>query len=545
MTTQSVVSPGGSRGRRAMLVTALLASVPALLAYLPTLGNGFVNWDDNLYVYRNPFVQRLDATFLRRALFDFTADNWHPVTWLSHAVDCALWGLNPRGHHLSSLVLHAVNTFLVTVTIARLGRLPGWRAGDLADDAEGAAGRPVLLASALAGLLFGLHPLHVESVAWVSERKDLLCAFFFLLALLAYAAYATAPGNRVPTGPRFPGNRHYLGAIGLFALALMSKPMAVSLPAILLVLDYCPFRRVRSWKTLRAAALEKLPFFLLSLLASAVTLLAQGKGGAIATLEEIPLAERWIVAVRSLGLYLAKIALPLDLGPFYPHPRGVELGSAASWAAGAVVAGATVAAVVAAQRRRRLWLAAWCWYVLILAPVLGIIQVGQQAMADRYAYLPSVAPLLIAGASLAWLWEWLGTRRRAGSAARAALAVAVAGALLALAALTVRQTRLWKDSITLWSAVIDREPAPPVLSFYNRALAYQESGRIPEALADYGKAIELDAADNRYFVNRGLLLAQTGRIGAAAADFEAACRLGDDFGCKAAQLYRSRTPARE
>ncbi len=532
-------SAGRYGSRRVALVAAFLVALVSFLIYLPALRSTFVNWDDNLYIYQNPFVRTLDATFLRQAIFGFHASNWHPVTWLSHALDCALWGLNPLGHHLTSLLLHAVNAFLVVLLVVRLGSFPGWRSG-AEGNAPAAGGRPVLVSAVLTGLLFGLHPLHVESVMWISERKDVLCALFFLLALCRYAAYAAAAGAGIAADSRFLRDRRYLGSLALFALALMSKPMAISLPAVLLVLDWCPFGRVRTWKALGNAAAEKLPFVLLSLPSAALTVLAQRSGAALVPLEEIPFAERSVVAVRSFGQYIGKMLLPIHLVPYYPYPQKAALFSVETLLLVTLAIGATAAAVVAAQRGRRLWLAAWGWYALTLAPVLGFVQVGRQAMADRYTYLPSLGPFLAAGAALAWTWGRVDALRMWRLAARGTGAATVVAVLLTLATLTVRQTAIWKDSVNLWSAVIGRVPVPLAFFFYNRAIAYRESGRVSEAIDDYGRAIALDPGDERTWVNRGLLYVQTGRPGPAAADFTAACALGNDFGCKAAQFYGTR-----
>jgi hypothetical protein len=247
------------------------------------------------------------------------------------------------------------------------------------------------------GLLFGLHPLHVESVAWVSERKDLLCAMFYLLSIMAYMAYRTHKIYRT-----------YFLTLCFFILALMSKPMAVSLPFVLLILDWYPFKRTTSLETFRTSFIEKLPFIALSIGSSILTILAQKAGGAVVAIEAIPLQARILVAAKSLIAYLWKMILPLNLIPLYPYPQDVSLLSLGFLATVFLVTGITAACVLAA-RKEKLWMSVWFYYVVTLIPVIGIVQVGSQPMADRYTYLPSLGPFLIAGLITAGLYEKVGT----------------------------------------------------------------------------------------------------------------------------------------
>src|SRR5208283_719950 len=244
---------------------AVFVSLLTFLVYLSCLHNEFVLWDDDRYVYENPHLHPVNAAFFRWAFSDFYCANWHPLTWVSHALDYAVWGLNPLGHHLTNNILHAVNTFIVVILVAKL--LETWRPSRQHNPPLHASQEwSYIVIAAVTGLLFGLHPLHVESVAWVSERKDLLCAMFFLLSTLAYTKYVSNGG-----GLR---NKHYILVVFLFAFALLSKPMAVTLPAVLLILDWYPFNRIRSLKTLWAACIEKLPFIALSVASSVTTILA-------------------------------------------------------------------------------------------------------------------------------------------------------------------------------------------------------------------------------------------------------------------------------
>ena len=227
-----MISTNESSSNKALVVKYLSACAVGFvtfLVFLPTLQNDFINWDDSLYVYENPLIRSFDTQLLISAFGDFYAGFWHPLTWISHALDYAIWGLNPMGHHLTNNILHAINAFLVVILITRL-----------VEAASGSlkSSKGSLVAAVTTGLLFGLHPLRVESVAWVAERKDLLCGLFYLLSIMAYTSYAANKSYRT-----------YFISLGLFTLALMSKPMAVSLPVVLLILDWYPFRRIESIKS--------------------------------------------------------------------------------------------------------------------------------------------------------------------------------------------------------------------------------------------------------------------------------------------------------
>lgn len=476
-----------------------------LTVYIPALGNGFVNWDDDLYVTHNLRIRSLDGELLRYAFGQTDASNWHPLTWLSHAADWALWGGDPLGHHLTSVLLHAANSLLVVLIAAAV-----------LDRILRTSARSVLIASALAGLLFGLHPIHVESAAWVAERKDVLCAFFFLLALLSWLRHARARSQAEPRSPWV--DRWWLASLGLFVLALLSKPMAVSFPVILLALDGYPYGRLADPARRREAVLGVTPFLGLAAGASFVALHAQRAGGAVVPLASAGIETRLLVAANAVATYLGKLVVPLDLLPFYPHPRNVSLASPRHLAAAALVVLATAAAV--AWARRRPWaLTAWLAFLALLAPVLGIVQAGGQAMADRYVYLPSVPPFLVAGASIAWTLE------RAAPAARRLVVGATAAALVALAMLTLRQIAVWHSSVELWSHVIEREPSAVPLAYYNRGQAFLEEGLLDHAVADYTKAFALNPGYRDAVYNRGIALERKGDLAGAIADFEEAVRL--------------------
>lgn len=407
----------GERGRALLFAAGIAAAVAVV--YAQTASFGFVNLDDPQYLTDNFQVLRgLTAGGIRWA-FGFRAFNWHPLTWLSHMLDAELFGLEPRWHHLVNVALHLLNALL----LFQLFRM-----------ATGATGR-----SAAVATLFAAHPLHVESVAWISERKDLLSAFFGLLAALAYLRQVRRPG---PLG--------IWPTAALFALALMAKPMLVTLPLLLLLLDAWPLSRLGdpvagravTWPALLARIREKLPLLALSAASAVLTVMAQAEGGAVVGLEAVPLPARIENAVVSLAAYLRDAFFPVGLASFYPHPALV-LGGVPPWqlAAAAVVL-AALGLLAALQARPRPWLAfGLAWYAVSLLPVLGLIQVGTQARADRYTYLP------LAGVFVALVWGAAECLERA-RLQRTGPALGVL-ASLACVALAVPQAATWRDGLSL------------------------------------------------------------------------------------------------
>ena len=525
---------------------ALVVAFLVVLLYLPALGNGFVNWDDDIYVYANPQVRSLAPSSLWRAFTHIHASsgNWHPLTMVSHAVGYAVWGLRPFGHHLTSILLHGCNAALVVLLAVRLLQARG-----CALSRQG-----MLAAGVVAGLLFGLHPLHVESVAWVSERKDLLAALFYLLGVLSYLRYAGHAAGAVGLWK----DRRYLTTLLCFVLSLLSKPMALSFPFVLLIIDWYPLDRL---KNLRRILVEKIPFFVLDLGLATVTVLAQRASGAFRPLAEVSMGSRVLVATKAAALYLAKTLLPTGLLPFYSYPARVSLWS---WEFGVPVAVMTAAVLgcLVAVKKHRAFAAVLAYYGVVLLPVLGIVQIGPQAMADRYTYLPSVALVALLGAGCGVLWD-----RHAIAAAWWKKACAVTAALLLLGLLSwqsVRQVGVWRNSETLWSRVIQYEPwnteaynnrassyydrgeyekaladydsalrGPPLLGrahankrrsayFNDRAITYVRLGRYAEALADESQAIELRPTQASYYFNRGNIHFLTGRYPEARDDLDRA-----------------------
>ena len=462
------------------------------LLFSRAIGNDFVNYDDPDYVTENPRVEAgLNAAGIGWAFMSGEASNWHPLTWLSHMADASLFGDDPRGHHATSVVLHAVNAALAFLVFARL---------------TGA-----LWSSALVAALFAWHPLRVESVAWVAERKDVLSGMFWFLVLWGYAEYARRRG---PSGGGGAG-RWYAFSLVAFAFGLMAKPMLVTLPCVLLLLDAWPLQRLAgskgAWRgTLVRLVVEKLPFFALAAASSVVTYLVQKGGGSVSM--ALGWDARAANAAVALVRYLGKFLWPADLAVLYPHlghwPGGVVLGC--------VLVVAALSAVAWWQRRRRPWIAiGWLWFAGTLVPVIGLVQVGLQSMADRYTYVPML------GIQLALVWT--GRELARSPAARRAATVISVVALTAGAVLTWRLIGVWRNSFTLFDHAIAVTHGN-YLAYDNRGLHQFREGKVEEALADYRRALEINPTYLNAHNNLGYALAQQGRYAEAVATYRAALR---------------------
>jgi len=465
----------------------LVLAAATLAVYAPVAGHGFVDYDDDEYVFRNPHVQAgLSADGVAWAFTSLEAANWHPLTWLSHMLDCELFGLRPAGHHLVNLGLHAANVVLLFLVLA-------WLTGGVWRSAAVAA-------------LFALHPLNVESVAWVAERKNLLSTFFWILTIAAYGWYA-----------RRPGPARYLAVAAGTALALLSKPMAVTLPFVLLLLDFWPLGRM-SRGAFGRLLLEKLPLLVLAGLTSAITLEAHVQGGSVVAVEAIPPGARLSNAIVSYAAYLGKLVWPARLGVFYPH-RESSLPPARVWVTAAALIAATAAALRAARRAPYLTVG-WSWYLVTLLPVIGIVQVGTQAMADRYVYVPAI------GLFLAAAWGAAALARR--PKATRVLAAAAVAALLALAVRASAQVRVWHDSLSLFRATIQAVPDSWV-AHYNLGNGLTAAGRTAEAEAEFRETVRLRPRFARAHNNLGDVLDALGRHAEAAAAYEEAIRVNPDL----------------
>ncbi|HLC18824.1 MAG TPA: tetratricopeptide repeat protein [Thermodesulfobacteriota bacterium] len=485
---------------RRLLAFCLLPALAAFLVYLPALGNGFVNWDDPVYVYENLGIRSFDLEYI---FTETVAANWHPLTVLSHTIDYALWGLNPRGHHLTSVIIHSINTALVFILAFMLVEASG-----LKDRRP--CGRMALTVAFVSALLFGLHPLHVESVAWVSERKDVLSGLFYLLSLILYLGYAGGEQKRTVC---------YAASLFIFVLALMSKPMAVSLPLTLLILDFHPLDRLKA-PTIKRALVEKIPFFAFAAMLSLTTLFTQK-----VAMSRFLLTERVNLAVRSYVFYIYKTLLPVDLLPVYPRPSEPTFLSVEFLGSLVILLAITVFCVLMA-RRKKLFLSVWLYFVLTLAPVIGIIQVGFQAAADRYMYLPSLGPFMLVGIGAGFF-----VQRSAAKTPLYVTAVLTIIVSVVLSLLTVSQTGIWKDSFTLWHYEISRTEnrtdayVPAGVVYYNLALAYDSVGDFRKAINYYDITVKKDPKHAKAYMNRGIAYGELGMLGAAIDDLNRAVEL--------------------
>lgn len=440
----------------------VFAAVLTFAVYLPSLNNGFVDWDDSAYVYANANIRSLGPGFWKYAFTEVAVSNWHPLTMISYAIDYSIWGLNPFGYHLVNSVFHALNAALAGVVAALLFSA-GVRKGD--GETGERTDKGLLFASVLTALLFGLHPIRVESVAWVSERKDVLCGFFYFLSVILYIGYARSAQR---TGP-------YFGSLAFFILALLSKPMAVSLPLVLIIVDLY----IKRPATLRTTVLEKLPFLALSAASALLTLRAQGQ--AVITADLVPMKTRLVTGAESFVFYLYKTFWPADLVPYYPLVPVKVLSP--EFAGTLAFLGAVTAFSIIVFKKTRGILCLWLFYVVTLVPVSGIVQVGKQAAADRYAYLPGLAPILLVALGAGYLINRQ-TRRPFFPAA----VLSAAAATIVLSVLTVRQTDVWKDTVSLWSREIASYPI--VLAYLNRGVEYYRLGRFKEAAEDFTVLVE-------------------------------------------------------
>ncbi len=509
------------------LAIALSVAFVTLIVYIPSLKNDFV-WDDVHYVSSNPFIRSLDTQLLRSAFLEFQEANWHPLTWLSHAVDYSLWGMNPLGHHLTNNILHALNAFLVVLLVMRLIEVLNKTAGNDGQSLLFLDDRTIRITGAVTGILFGLHPLHVESAAWVAERKDLLCAFFFLLTVMTYTYYASEV-NRSASA-KYPSpffNKKYLLTGGLFILALLSKPMAVSLPVVLLIVDWYPFRRIDSFKTFWSAFAEKLPFIALSIISSILTMLAQKAGGAMAFVAG-PLTLRAMVAAQSLIAYLENMLMPFNLVPYYPYPDRISLFSPEYLIpiVGVIAITVTCLAVV---RKQKLWLSVWSYYVITLLPVLGLVQVGGQAMADRYTYLPSLGPFLLFGLMAAYVYEKVTILKGRELIAKMAILFVAVVMLVSISSITIRQIGIWKNRMVFWSYIVDKGVTDVPLVRFNLGLAYASKGDYDRAIEQYDAALRLRWDFIDAYCGLGLAYASKGDVDRAIKQYQAALSLNPAY----------------
>jgi len=518
-------------------LVCLLLIVGTFTAFWQVQHHDFIELDDHVYITDNNHVQEgFTKKGIIWAFTTFHVANWHPLTWMSHMLDCQLFGLRPGMHHLTSLLLHTANSVLLFLLL-RMMTDALWR-------------------SAFVAALFALHPLHVESVVWIAERKDVLGAFFWLLTMWAYAHYAERQ--------RFS---RYLLALLFFAMGLMAKPMLVTLPFVLLLVDYWPLNRLqfgqpRNDSNLRIKKLsiyhvvwEKIPFFVLAGISSVLTLLAQQKAGALKTLDVLPLKIRTANALVSYISYIGKMIWPQNFAVFYPYPGIVPMWQTVGAGLSLICLSVLSAMLVRRERRFSYVAVGWLWYLGTLVPVIGLVQVGSQAMADRYTYIPLIGLFII----ISWgFYDFVSSWKNQ----RIVLAISTGVVLFALMACTWLQVGLWKNSITLFKhalnvtdnnykahnllgIALERQGRPKgALNHYSEALrikpdyaeahynigkVFMRQGRLKESLGYYSEALGIkpDYADAHN--NLGVALARQGRLKEAINHFYEALRINPDL----------------
>lgn len=486
-----------NKTRQSVAVCLCLAAV-TLFAYWGVLSAEFNNYDDAQYLTTNPAVQGgLSTSSIEWAFTSGYACNWHPLTWISHMLDWQLYGTNAGMHHLTGLIFHIANAILLFALLR-------WTTGSV-------------WGSSFVAAIFALHPVHVESVAWVAERKDVLSTFFWLLTSLGYVAYA-----------RRPGWWRYFLVTFLFALGLMSKPMVVTLPAILMLMDVWPLNRVRfaspvsdgkgnsrSWipENWQQLVLEKVPLLLMAAVSSWVTIQVQVGGGA-AVMTQLTLIDRVGNALISYVRYVGKFIWPANLSVFYPYNNHWPI-----WQVACAALLILLLLVVAAFQvgKKPFLMAGWLWYFITLLPVIGLIQVGEQSMADRYMYIPSIGLSIMMVWSLSTLLRKIPYRQwMFGTIGMALLAGCVLG--------TVKQVGYWKNSVTLFSHALDVTQNNSV-AHYNLGQAFSTLGKHEQSIEHYRKALLINPRKDSAHNNLGLALVNQGKVEEALQHYEAALGL--------------------
>jgi tetratricopeptide (TPR) repeat protein len=517
---ENAVRSASLNNKTKYFVFAALA-VLCLVIYAQTFGFDFINLDDDLYVYENPFVWKgFNPANLSWALTAFHASNWHPLTWISHQLDASFFGMNAGAHHAMNVIFHIANSILLFTVVKKL---------------TGAFWR-----SAIVAALFAIHPAHVESVAWIAERKDVLSTLFWLLTTWAYLRFVetrvesrnelqgneseksaanekaknlSIPDSRLPT-------KFYFLTIVLFALGLMAKPMLVTLPFTLVLLDYWALERFERWnfKNLLPLVVEKIPLFALSAISAALTILAQKAGGAIQSVETISLSDRIINAVVAYAKYFVMLFYPANLGVWYPFDNNFSTPTVIA----SIVFLAVVTALCLWQIRERKYLfVGWFWFLGTLVPVIGILQVGRQALADRYTYVPYI------GLSIAVVWLFAEVFERLKLNKTAIVAVCAA-CILALTAIAFRQASFWKTSETLYARALS-VTGKNYLVKNNLCDYLDKKNRLDEAAAQCQSAISDNPELPDAYNTLGAIQLKQNKFDAARANFEKAVALKPDF----------------
>jgi tetratricopeptide (TPR) repeat protein len=496
---QPLSSADSAKGNRILLISIAL-TVIILALYMQVGNHEFLNYDDSLYVTENPHVSSgITGKNIIWAFASVEQYNWHPVTWLSHMADAQFYGMNPRGHHLTNVFIHALSSLLLLFLLTRFtGSL--WQ-------------------SSFVAFLFALHPLHVESVAWVAERKDVLSAFFCFLTLFYYSGYVSKQKPAL-----------YILSLTTFVLGLMSKPMLVTLPIVMLLMDFWPLERCLHEEKgqgqklsatgfqLKALVKDKIPFFAFSLLSSVITIYAQNRGGAINSLDEMPIWFRIGNALVAYVKYIINTIWPKNLAVFYPFHLSIPIWQViGSLLLLILVSGATIRV----RHRHPYLLVGWFWYLITLVPVIGLIQVGSQSMADRYTYIPLIGLFIMAAWGVPSLAR--GLKHREGILALLAIAVIIASATL-----TWQQIGYWQDGVSLFRHALQFTTGN-YAAHKNLGLAFFSKGDLDAAIKEYQEALRIIPNDEEVHTNLGAAFASNGDLDAAIGEYQEALHLAPNF----------------
>jgi Flp pilus assembly protein TadD len=499
---------GNMHPHRLSLVICLFLATATIVTFWQVRDHGFVDYDDFQYVVENPHVQ--SGLTWEGVIWAFTTtymSNWHPLTWLSHMTDCQIYGMNAGGHHFTNLLFHVANTLFLFIALKRMTKAL-WR-------------------SAFVAAVFALHPLHVESVAWVAERKDILSTLFWMLTMLTYVLYVECPGYV-----------RYSLVLLSFTLGLMAKPMLVTLPFVLLLLDYWPLQRVRmkgskegdkpqsytpnnnpdQKRILFRLIGEKAPFFLLAAASSVVTFLAQQSGGSVRSLDVLPIQIRVANAVISYIAYIGKMIWPSKLAVFYPHT-----GMPPTWqiAVATLLLACISVLVTWIARRSPYALVGWLWYLGTLVPVIGLVQVASLSMADRYTYVPLIGLFIIIG----WSFHEVVARR---PYRRVVSGTSIGALLVALIICSRMQVRHWRNSVSLFQHTVDVTTDNYYPQYIlGKALARQ--GKLDEAISNYAKALQMAPSYAEVYFSLGVALAEQGKLEEAISNYAKALHIKPNY----------------
>ncbi|MDO8805941.1 MAG: tetratricopeptide repeat protein [Elusimicrobiota bacterium] len=506
--------PSVDKDRAAWLIP-LLVSVFTFAVFLPALRNGFVNWDDTYTIVNNQKFRGLGFEQLKWMFTTSHTGPYQPLSWITLSLDYLVWGMNPFGYHLTNVLLHTINASLFYLLCTKVLALTV-RTSVPEEETE------LRLSAAFTALFFAIHPLRVESVAWVTERRDVLSGFFYLLTILWYLSSRSGDDGKAPFW-----RRHIL-PLTTFVLALLSKGMAISLPIVLVVLDIYPLGRLpgdpRKWfsRETRQIWLEKVPFFILAAVFGAIGYAFQAKSGALASYQVFGFVPRITQILFAVFFYIQKTLIPLDLSPLYKLPAGFSLLSWPFMFAGATTATIT-AAVITLRRRWPAGLAAWICYLAMLSPVVGIVKLGVHSAADRYTYLPCLGFAVLAGAGFRACRQAAGKRFRDISAILACLIIS------GLALLTWRQEGIWRDSGTLWRYALEINPELD-FAHNNLGVFLATQGKLDEAAMHYREAIRINPDYAIAHYDLGNAIAAQGKLDEAARHYRDALRINPDLG---------------